>query len=192
MRGRPGGCRIHREALLDFVDRRELGPGTPAALEHLDRCDACRNELATVVLAIHAVRRLLAEARAVEPPGDAWERLSARVQRPATSAWRARSAVAGVVVSAGLVAALVGPAVVWGPRGLVEGEPGPGPDIVLARTVAEQRAEAAFLSRVKLAPAIPERVSEFVPAAVYWAGPDGLGRTEVPVAPDAPLAVRAE
>lgn len=192
MRGRPGSCRIHREVLLDFVDQRELGPGTPAALEHLDRCDACRNELATFVLAIHAVRRLLAEARTAEPPGDAWERLSARVQRPVTSAWRARSALAGVVVSAGLVAALIGPAVVWRPRVLVEGEPGPGPAVILARTVAEQRAEAAFLSRVKLAPAIVERQPEFVPAAVYWAGPDGLGRTEVAVAPDVPLAVRAE
>ncbi|MEO8229779.1 MAG: hypothetical protein ABI628_08450 [Chloroflexota bacterium] len=177
--------------MLDFVDRRELGPGTPAALEHLDRCAACRNELATYVLAIHAVRRLLAEARTVEPPGDAWERLSARVQHPVTSAWRARSALAGVVVSAGLVAALVGPAVVWRSHPLVEGEPGPGPAIVLARTVAEQRAEAAFLNRVKLAPALPGR-AEFVPTATYWAGPDGLGRTEVAVAADVPLGLRAE
>lgn len=191
MRGRPGSCRIHRADLLDFVDRRELGPGTAAALEHLDRCDNCRMELAATVLAIHAVRRLLAEARALEPPGDAWERLSARIQRPVASAWQARSALAGVVVGAGLVAALVGPSVVWLPRDLVEREPGPGPAIVLARTVAEQRAEAAFLNRVRVGPAIPERSRDIVPAAVNWSGPDGLGRVEVAEAPDVPLG-RAE
>jgi hypothetical protein len=191
VKGRPSSCRIHREGLLDFVDRRELGPDTPAALEHLDRCDECRTELAATVLAIHAVRRLLAEARAVEPPGDAWDRLSARVQRPVTSAWQARSAIVGVVVSAGLVAALVGPSVVWRPRDGVEREPGPGPAIVLARGFAEQRAEAAFLNRVRLAPAAPERPSDFVPPAVNWPGPDGLGRTEVAVMPVVPLG-RAE
>lgn len=191
MRRPPGSCEIHRADLLDFVDRRELGPGTAAALEHLDRCTDCRTELAGIVLGVHAVRRLLAEARTVEPPSDAWALLSARLQRPVASAWRARSALAGVVVSAGLVAALVGPAVVWRPRDLMEREPGPGPAIVLARTVAEQRAEAAFLNRLKLAPAIPERPLDFVPSAVNWLGPDGLGRTEVAIAPDVP-AGRAE
>jgi hypothetical protein len=191
VRGRPGGCRIHREALFDFVDRRELGPGTPAALGHLDRCDACRTELGAMVLAIHAVRRFLAEARTVEPSGDAWERLSTRVQRPVTSTWQARGALVGVVVSAGLVAALVGPTVGWGPRALVEGEPGPGPAVVLARTVAEQHAEAAFLGRVKVAPATPERPFEIVVPAANWAGPDGLRRPEVAVSRDVPLR-RAE
>lgn len=188
MRDRPGGCGIHRAALLDFVDRRELGPGTPAALEHLDRCDHCRTELAATVLAIHAVRRLLAEAMALEPPGDAWERLRARVQRPVASAWQARSALAGVVVGVGLVAALVGPSVVWRSRDLVEREPGPGPAVLLARTVAEQRAEAAFLNRVRVGRAVPQRSLDIVPAAVNWSGPDGLGRAEVAVAPDAPRA----
>ena len=172
MRGRPSRCRSYQDDLLDFVDRRELGSGTPAALDHLDRCDRCRTELAATVLAIHAVRRLLAEARAVEPPSDAWERLSARLQRPVASAWQARSALAGVVVSAGLVASLVGPSIVWRPRDVVEHEPGPGPAVVVARTVAEQRAEAAFLSRVRVAvPAVAERPFEIVPAVVYEPGP---------------------
>jgi len=187
VRGRPGGCGTHRAALLDFVDRREIGPGTPAALEHLDQCHHCRTELAATVLTIHAVRRLLAEARALEPSGDAWERLRARVQRPAASAWQARSALAGAVVGAGLVAMLVGPSVVWRPRDLVEREPGPGPAALLARTVAEQRAEAAFLNRVRVGRAVPERSLEIVPATVNWSGPDGLGRAEVAVAPDLPL-----
>ncbi len=186
MRGRPGGCRIHRAALLDFIDRREMGPETSAALDHLDRCGGCETELAATVLAIHAVRRLLAEARALEPPGDAWERLRARVERPVASAWQARSALAGVVVGAGLVAALVGPSVVWRPRDLVEREPGPGPAVLLARTVAEQRAEAAFLNRVRVGRAVPERSLDIMPAAVNWSGPDGLGRAEVVVAPDVP------
>lgn len=188
MRGRPGGCRVHRAALLDFVDRRELGPGTPAALEHLDCCHHCRTELAATVLAIHAVRRLLAEARTLEPPGDAWERLRERVQRPVASAWQARTALAGVVVGAGLAAALVGPSVVWRPRDLVEREPGPGPAVLLTRTMAEQRAEAAFLNRVRVGRAVPERSLDVVPATVNWSGPDGLGRAEVAVAPDVPLA----
>ena len=34
-------CVRHREALVDFVDRREMGPGTAAALTHLDHCRAC-------------------------------------------------------------------------------------------------------------------------------------------------------
>lgn len=186
MRGRPGGCGIHRSALLDHVDRREPGPGTTAALDHLDRCQRCQAELAATVLAIHAVRRALAEARGTEPPGDAWERLRTRVQRPVASAWQARSALAGVAVSAGLVAALIGPAAVWRPRDVVEREPGPGPAVLHDRTVADLRAEAAFLGRARAVRAVPERSPSIVPATVNWSGPDGLGRVESAVTPGVP------
>ncbi len=102
-------CAHHRAALLDFVDRREQGPATDAALAHLDRCRACESELTEIALAIAALRRLHAEVRTAEPPRDAWARLRAHVGRRPVAPWRWRLGIGGLMTSALLVGVLVGP-----------------------------------------------------------------------------------
>lgn len=176
MMGRFTGCASHRAALAAFVERAERGPATAAALDHLERCRRCEAELAETMLAIHAVRRLLEPVRALDPPSDAWDRLRGRVASPVPRAVGARTSLAGLVVGAGLVAALIGPVAVFRTTDATEQEPGAAPAVVSARTVADQRAEAAFLSRART-----ERTPrvDSVPATApsgAWAGPDGLGR----------------
>lgn len=184
MMGRVSGCRRYRAALIDFIDRHEIGPGTREALDHLDRCRRCENELAEVALTIHAVRRVMADAALRDPAGDAWDRLRLRIQRPAASVWRARSTMAGLVAGAGLVATLVGPTTVWHARGVVEREPGPDSATLKASTVADLQAESAFLNRVRVERVVPAAPVEVDPAAVHWSGPDGLGRAEPAVGTD--------
>jgi len=102
-------CLGHRAALLDFVDRREIGPSTDAALDHLDRCRACEGELTDIALAITALRRIHHEARDVEPAHDAWLRLRASITRRPAALWRWRMTLGGLMTSATLVGALAGP-----------------------------------------------------------------------------------
>ena len=189
--GRPTGCSIHRPALTAFAERSERGPGIGPAFDHLDGCRRCQADLTEILLTVHAVERTLGAAGSVEPPADAWDRLRGRVQRPVANVWAARTSLAGVLVGAGLVAALIGPTAVVRPGESNGREPGPGPAVLQARTVADQRAEAAFLSRPR-----PERpqprsaVPEVEPTAA-WSGPDGLGRTAQPIRTDVP-AERAD
>ena len=61
-------CRRHRPVLVDFVDRRERGPRTPAALEHLARCERCEEEMADYALTIVALRRAGREIAAFPVP----------------------------------------------------------------------------------------------------------------------------
>lgn len=175
--GRPTGCSTHRAALTAFVERAERGPATAAALDHLERCRRCEAELAETMLAIHAVRRALDQARTADPPSDAWERLRGRIEARVPRAAGAWTSLGGLVVGAGLVAALTGPVAVFRTIGAIEQEPGAAPAIVSARIVADQLAEVAFLSRARIERA-PRPVS--VPVAVptpAWRGPDGLGRS---------------
>jgi hypothetical protein len=189
MMGRPTGCASHRATLAMFAERgeRRVGdPGTAAAFAHLDGCRRCQAEVADTRLAIHALRRTLASASTADPATDAWDRLRARVQRPVANAWAARTSLAGVVVGAGLVAALIGPTAAFRLDQGIQQEPGPGSAVLRARTVADQRAETAFLTRAR--PERPRQAS--VPAiapTATWSGPDGLGRpapVRVDVAPD--------
>jgi hypothetical protein len=184
--GRPSGCASHRAELISFAERAERGPRTAAALDHLAGCRRCEADLTEITLAIHAVRRTLDEAGTVEPPADAWDRLRTRVQRPVTSAWRARSSLAGVIVGAGLVAVLVGPVAVFRPSGVVDREPGPAPAVLHARTEAEQRAESAFLSRARAERPRPTLAAVEPGPSGSWPGPDGLGRTATPIRIDLP------
>lgn len=175
--GRSTGCGSHRAELVAFAECGERGPRTAEAFDHLARCRRCETELTDIVLAVHAVRRTLSEAAAVDPPAETWDRLRARVQRPVVNVWRARTSLAGVIVGAGLVAALVGPTAILRTAGAVEGEPGPAPAVLHARTAADQRAESAFLNRARPEP--PKRpvpVLEIAPVGA-WSGPDGLGRS---------------
>lgn len=174
--GRSTGCSGHRAALAAFVERAEHGRATAAALEHLERCRRCEGELSETSLAIHAVRRLLDPARTADPPPDAWDRLRGRVAAPIPRAAGARTSLAGLVVGAGLVAALIGPVATFRTTDAIEQEPGAAPAIVSARTVADQLAEAAFLSRARTdRPPRAGSVPAVVPTAA-WPGPDGLGR----------------
>jgi hypothetical protein len=102
-------CAEHRVALVDFVDRREAGPATGAALEHLDRCRTCEWELTDITIAIVALRRIQRETRDVEPAREAWVRIRARITRRPVALWRWRMTLAGLMASASLVGALVGP-----------------------------------------------------------------------------------
>jgi hypothetical protein len=184
--GRPSGCASHRAELISFAERAERGPRTAAALDHLAGCRRCEADLTEIVLAIHAVRRTLTEARAVEPSADAWDRLLIRVQRPVTSAWRARSSLAGVIVGAGLVAVLVGPLAVFRPSGAVDREPGPAPAVLHARTEADQRAESAFLSRARAERPRSAAATVEPGTSGSWSGPDGIGRVTTSIRIDLP------
>jgi hypothetical protein len=178
--GRPSGCGSHRAELLAFGERAERGPRTEAALDHLARCARCQADLTEILLAGHAVRRLMADAAVADPPADAWERLRTRVQRPVASAWRARTSLAGVIAGAGLVAALVGPVAVFHSATDAVSEPGPPAAVLQARTEADGRAEAAFLNRARVEPTQRPVTIVEAPAAA-WSGPDGLGRAVPPI-----------
>lgn len=102
-----GSCRRHRVALLDFVAGGVTGPATPAALEHLDRCDRCVSELESTSLAVAALRRIGSEAEAVEPSPDAWPRLRRRVSRRSPARLGFMSPVAGMAMSLAIVVVTV-------------------------------------------------------------------------------------
>jgi len=77
-----GACERHRPALIDFVDRGDIAPGTAKALAHLDRCSRCTEDLESTLLAITALRRIGDDLARVEPSADAWPRLRARLETP--------------------------------------------------------------------------------------------------------------
>lgn len=101
-------CTRHRPALVDFVDHGEVGPGTQAALAHLDRCERCTAAIESTVLTITAVRRYADTLDAAGPSPDAWPRLAARV-----TSWRRRpismSPLTGIAMSIAMVVALILP-----------------------------------------------------------------------------------
>jgi len=101
------GCRRHRPALLDFVDRGEVGPKTGPALDHLERCPRCTQMLDATVLTIAALRRLGDEVARAEPRADSWPALRARI-----SEWRPAgvfSPLAGMAMAIALCVLLVAP-----------------------------------------------------------------------------------
>ena len=171
---RARACGRHRERLVDFIDRREVGPHTSVALAHLDHCRACEWELEATALTITALRRLVAEAEALEPAPDAWERLRARVDRPRAALWRWRTTLAGIALGAGLVGTLVAPRAIWHPRYVVSQDGYP---------VATSQDAAGFIERNRAMqrPPLPaDQITILVPLSApptgqKWAGPDGRG-----------------
>ena len=98
-------CRRHRTALIDFVDRRERGPKTPAALDHLARCERCEREMAEFALTIVALRRAGRELAAVPVPCADVARVVPPTPRPSGWSWRLQvgslltcAAIVGLVV----------------------------------------------------------------------------------------------
>jgi hypothetical protein len=192
------GCASHRAALVDFVDRRERGPATEAALDHLDRCRACEWELEATAMAVMALRRLHDEAVDLEPPPDAWERLRVRVTRPRETVWRWRASLGGLAVGAGLVATIIAPTSSWSPRSTYLQEAGLEPSIFEQRRLAEQQAEQRILDQqraTRTGPVPQIQVAQAarvaVPATAVWAGPDGLGTSGVAPPTPEPSGVRS-
>jgi anti-sigma factor RsiW len=137
-----GACARHRPALLDFVDRAEIGPDTGAALGHLDQCPRCTAELEAIVLTITALHRIGDEAGRLEPAADAWPRLEDRLTRWRPARWKIMSPIAGVGMSLALVAVLVVPL----QFGAIRGASAPSPNLDrVVPSPAERRIEANYI-----------------------------------------------
>jgi hypothetical protein len=193
-------CARHRAALLDFVDRRESGPATSAALDHLDRCAACTWELEATALAIMALRRLHDEVAEAEPAADGWGRLRARVTRPREAVWRWRASLAGVAIGAGLVATIIAPTSHFSARTTLLEEAGLEPGLIGAIRLAEQLEERAVLDQqratrtgpVPIVRTVAPLVVPVVAPVATWAGPDGLGTGGRGPDLPSPLIVRSD
>ncbi len=140
-------CAAHRSALVEFAARRADGPDVRRALDHVDRCPACEEELAATTLVLHALRRLHEETRRVEPAPDGWSRLRTRLATTRRQPSRLLSGLPGIVVAAGLCAALVGPAAVSGgrPDGVYNEAPRGAPAPYLTFEQSRERARLAGL-----------------------------------------------
>ena len=108
IRRRPDACVVYRPALLDFVERRALGPDSPAALDHLARCERCERDMSEVAQTIIALRRLGERARQIEAPADGWPTLRDRLERSQRAAdeaaRRLRRAFGSAIVGIAVVA----------------------------------------------------------------------------------------
>jgi hypothetical protein len=143
-----GPCARHRPALLDFVDRGDIVPGTANALGHLDRCGRCTEELESMVLTITALRRLGDDIAEAEPEPDAWPRLRARLDRLNPKRWVIMSPSAGMVMSVALVAVLVAPLQLGGPTS--PRSPSAGASAAdQAATREASRVEAAYIATIR-------------------------------------------
>jgi anti-sigma factor RsiW len=120
-----GGCRKHRAALIDFVDRRELGASAEAALAHLERCSRCVSELEATALTIMALRRLGEALAREEPRPDAWPRLRLRIERSRRRSFQWSLGTASPLLSMAMILVLAVPALLDGDivvRGQGDGE----------------------------------------------------------------------
>jgi hypothetical protein len=135
-----GACGRHRPALLDFVDRAEIGPGTDAALAHLDLCARCTTHLEKIVQTITALHRIGDEAGHVEPADDAWPRLRDRLTRWRPGRWKVMSPIAGTAMSLALLVVLLVP-LRFGATTTIS----PNLDRLVA-SPAERRIEANYIS----------------------------------------------
>ena len=172
-------CSRYRFDLEAFVDRHEVGPTTAAALAHLETCPSCEEEIEQLALAVFALRRLGSEARLAgdaaagatdeidvriaatagtpgsrtEEDGDptGWTALRTRIVRAREPVWRWRAQLAGVLVGAGLVAALIGPTSIGrGTTGVLDEAAG-GPLVAVDPARKDVLAEEAWMRRNQLA-----------------------------------------
>lgn len=106
-------CRRHAGALLDLVDARTATPGSSAAMDHLEWCRSCSDELQDLALAIVAMRRFGESGAGHSGSPNAWANLRTRIEvtraAAAAVAWRWRASLAGLATATFLVAAMVGP-----------------------------------------------------------------------------------
>jgi hypothetical protein len=184
----PGSaCRRHRTALIDFVDRRERGPRTPAALDHLARCQRCEDDMADYALTIVALRRAGRELAAVPVPVADVTRVVPSEPRPSGWSWRLQ--VGGLVTCAAIVAMLIvpGATIRTSPDGGLLSDSGPG------------RTDAASLSSMEPARRAEARLAAFPDIDSYAAAAGAPAnsiirrpsRKEVPQTDARPRAVRS-
>jgi hypothetical protein len=168
-------CHRHREVLLEFADHRDVWAVDVASLDHLDRCDDCRREVEAAASTVVALRRLAAPEDAV-PPADMWPRLRTRAMaRPPK--WRWRTPLAGLLVSAGVIALVLAPAAYFRPPPPYIQEVGVEPAIYAARRAVEDRREASVLEQqlaVRAQPIPRDAPLDGVAIDATWYGPDGL------------------
>jgi hypothetical protein len=189
-------CSAHREQLALFATGRDPQAITPAALDHLDRCRRCREETEELALLTIALERLgtdaaeaaAAAARAGGGDDPSWNRLRARIRRP-QQAWRWRTQLGGLLLSGGLVAAVIGP-VSAGPSHLGPAEE-PGVDAARAATsrVVDRRMESAWLRANVVARKETPIVVSFTPAydpSIYG---EQIHRTAVVETAEAPAII---
>ena len=169
-------CRRHRTALLDVGVGGLRGPDTPGALDHLERCDRCRTEVESTVLAVAGLRRLATDVSTVEPSADAWPHLRDRVTRPHAPRLGFMSPVAGMAMSLAIVVATV-----VGAPGLPGSEPETGGSTGSVVADALEPVEEAWL-RGRLDPTRRTPPAQVVAAVTAtptrgpsFLGPDGLG-----------------
>lgn len=175
MRAR-GGCPEHRFALVEFAARRASGPGVTRALDHVEGCRACEDALAATTLVLHGLRRLHEETARAEPSADGWARLRARLAARRREPSRLLSGLPGILVAAGLCAAVAGPGVIGGrgPTEILHEAPGAGTPPHLEFEESRERAIRASL--------LPERDS--VPPY------SGTRSTPPPITADLPPSFR--
>ena len=143
----PGSaCRRHRTALIDFVDRRERGPRTPAALDHLARCERCEDDMAGYALTIVALRRAGRELATVPVPVVDVMRVIPPTPRP--SGWLWRLQVGGLLTCAAIVGLVVLPR----PPSSTSPAAGAGLDSRSAPAAAWRTAESRLAARPDVRP----------------------------------------
>ncbi|MBI2764181.1 MAG: hypothetical protein HYX54_10670 [Chloroflexi bacterium] len=95
------------------MDPRTPTPGSGAALDHLEWCRRCSDELQELALAIVAMRRFGEAGAGESESASSWPSLRARIldTRAAAAAvvWRWQASLAGLAAGTLLVAAMVGP-----------------------------------------------------------------------------------
>ena len=184
------GCSAHRAALVEFASRRAGGPDVRRALDHVERCRDCEDELAATTLVLHALRRLHEDALRAEPAPDGWARLRSRLAATRREPSRILSGLPGILAAAGLCAALVGPtAVSDSPGGVYNEAPRGATSPYLLFEQSTERARAAGLvPEPELAR--PYRGIRIAPPPIaadvpWWSGRQGLRTAFVEPAPSA-------
>jgi predicted anti-sigma-YlaC factor YlaD len=160
-----GECRRHRRALEDFVERAERGPETAAALEHVERCDACERTMTELALTVAALRRSMRDVRLAPVPVVAPSRIVALTVRRRHSPWSWRFQLGSILTGAAIAAVVVAPRF-----GFVERQAGHEPAPAHAAVTATWR-----LAESRLA-AAPDRPSVAAVSAVPPRYPEGLSR----------------
>lgn len=142
------GCRTFRAELAVIATRREAA--SPATYEHLGRCVHCRDEVQGLALASLALERLadeddhLAPTPALDMPDPTWLAVRRRATTVRGPLFRWRGHLAGLIVGAGLAAAIIAPLPVTDQsRPLYDS----GTQITFSgsRDIADQKAEDAWL-----------------------------------------------